>query len=540
MRSASATLPAPRRPCSPQMNAGLSRGDQNSSRPLPVADGPVLEAAGITNTFPGVLANDAVDFELRAGEIHALLGENGSGKTTLARTIAGLRSPDAGTIRVDGTEVKFSSPRQAFARGIFLIQQNFSLVDRLTVAQNIILGRRDARLGRRQQRALAAEILETSRTYGLEVNPAASVWQLSMGERQRVEIIKALYRRARILILDEPTTVLTPQECEQLFAGLRRLASEGTSIVFISHKLPEVVAVSRRVTILRRGKSVATADLGSDVTPEQLAEMMFGHEIAVSRRTDSGQPRQALDSLTVAELTCHNPDGHTVIQGISFTVKREEIFGITGVAGNGQRELAEALTGLRRRTGTVAVAGRALRNGDPGHAIEAGVAYVPEDRLGAGLVPDLSISENLVLKNAWGTPYSRFGVLSLKVMRAQADRLVKEFAIVGSPRTPVSQLSGGNAQRVLLARELTSKPKVLVAATPTRGLDIAAAESVRRLLIEAAKTGIGVVLISEDLDEVLQLCGRIAVMYRGRVVDIVPRQSATPESLGLMMTGIRA
>jgi simple sugar transport system ATP-binding protein len=522
------------------MSARLHPEDPPGSRPFLPAGVPALQAAGITNTFPGVLANDAVDFELRAGEIHALLGENGSGKTTLARTLAGLHSPDAGSIRVRGKEVKFSSPRQAFAEGIFLIQQNFSLVDRLTVAENVILGRSDARLGRRHQRALSAEITELGRVYGLEVSPSAGVWQLSMGERQRVEIIKALYRRARILILDEPTTVLTPQECERLFAGLRRLAAEGTSIVFISHKLPEVLAVSQRVTILRRGKSVATADLSLGVTAEQLAQMMFGRDITLSRRTEAGLAQQVPVALTVEELTCHDPGGHARVQAASLAVRQGEILGVTGVAGNGQRELAEAITGLRRRTGTVAVAGRALRNGDPAAAMRAGLAYVPEDRFGAGLVPDLPISENLVLKSAWGKPYSRFGVLNPKAMRAQADRLIAEFGIAGTPRTAVGQLSGGNAQRVLLARELTSKPKVIVAATPTRGLDIAATESVRRLLIEATRTGMAVLLISEDLDEVLQLCDRIAVMYRGRVVDVVARQEADAESLGLMMTGIRA
>jgi simple sugar transport system ATP-binding protein len=487
-----------------------------------------------------VLANDRVNFELLKGEIHALLGENGSGKTTFSKTLAGLYTPDAGTILIDGQVVSLASPRHAHAAGIFLIQQNFSLVARLTVVQNIVLGLKDASVNGRNGRALIAKVEEESQRYGLEVNPSAYVWQLSMGERQRVEIIKALYRKARILILDEPTTVLTPQECDQLFAGLRRLASENTSIIFISHKLPEIFSVCDRVTILRSGRSVASAGTHeAGMTPHRLAEMMFGREIALSTRTSVEEDPNTPDALVLEQVTCRSEDGRTVVENVSFTVREGEIFGLTGVSGNGQLELAETISGLRRHSaGTVAVLGRVLQNGSPEDAIQAGLAYVPEDRLGTGLVPDLSISDNLVLKNAWSAPYSRFGVVDRKAVRSLAAQLIEEFAINGTPETPVRQLSGGNAQRVLLARELTSKPKVLMAATPTRGLDVSATDSVRRLLIEATKSNIGLLLISEDLDEVLELCDRIGVMYRGRLVAVVNRKVATPETLGLMMTGM--
>jgi len=499
----------------------------------------VLQAIRITKSFPGVLANDQVNFALQKGEIHALLGENGSGKTTFSKTLAGLYTPDSGTIYIDGQPAALPSPRHAYAAGIFLIQQNFSLVERLTVAQNILLGLREARLTRRKYRALVARIEEESHRYGLEVDPSAYIWQLSMGERQRVEIIKALHRHARILILDEPTTVLTPQECEQLFASLRRLASEDTSIIFISHKLPEIFAVCDRVTILRSGRSVATADIREEgMSPHRLAAMMFGREIALSSKRAADESH-AEDALVVDDMTCRNEFGRAVVEAVSFDVKRGEIFGLTGVSGNGQRELAEAIAGLRRRSsGTVTVGGRTIRSGDPEDAIRAGLSYVPEDRLGTGLVPDLSISDNLVLKSAWAPPYSRFGIVDQKAIRALAARLISEFGIAGQPQTLVGQLSGGNAQKVLLARELTSEPKVLMAGTPTRGLDIAATDAVRRLLISATKSEIGVLLISEDLDEVLELCDRIGVMYKGKVVGIVDRKLATPDSLGLMMTGM--
>jgi len=499
----------------------------------------VLQAIGITKSFPGVLANDQVDFALMKGEIHALLGENGSGKTTFSKIVAGLYTSDSGTICIDGQPTSLPSPRHAHTAGIFLIQQNFSLVQRLTVAENILLGLKEASLRRHKYKALVARIEEESRRYGLDVEPSAYVWQLSMGERQRVEIIKALYRKARILFLDEPTTALTLQECEQLFDGLKRLASEGTSIVFISHKLPEIFAVCDRVTILRNGRSVATASVReAGMSHHRLAAMMFGHEIALSRK-QVAEKASAEDALVLDEVSCRNEFGRAVVENVSFNVKRGEIFGVAGVAGNGQRELAEAIAGLQERSGgTVTIAGRTVRSADPEDAIRAGLAYVPEDRLGTGLVPDLSVSDNLVLKSAWTRPYSRFGIVDQKAIKDLATRLITEFGIAGKPDTLVRQLSGGNAQRVLLARELTSGPRVLMAAAPTSGLDVSATEAVRQVLIEATKTDIGVLLVSEDLDEVLELCDRIGVMYKGRIVRVVGRKEATRDSLGLMMAGV--
>lgn len=502
------------------------------------AAGARIAAIGVTKRFPGVVANDHVSFDVRGGEVHALLGENGSGKTTLCKILTGLYRPDAGTLAVDGRPVVFHSPRQAYEAGVFMVQQHFSLVERLTVAENMVLGLpRSSRPSGRSARV--AVVAEAAARHGLEVDPSRYIWQLSVGERQRVEILKALFRGARTLILDEPTTVLTPQECSGLFSTLTELARGGTAIVFISHKLREVLAVSDRVTVLRRGSAVATVDARTErLSPPALAQLMVGRSVELSTRRQ--QARAVGDAvLEVDAVSAENEFGRVVVNGVSLAVHAGEIVGLAGVAGNGQRELAEVIAGLRRAVaGGVAVGGGRLASGSPRVAIDAGVAYVPEDRFGLGLVRDLTVSDNLVLKRFYRRDFSRWSVLDAGAVARWADQCIEDFSIKGRRSSVVRQLSGGNAQRVLLARELSSQPRVLVVAAPTRGLDVAATDAVRRLLIEAADRGIGVLLISEDLDELLEMADRIVVMFRGAAVGSLPRAEATSEQIGLLMAGM--
>jgi simple sugar transport system ATP-binding protein len=524
------------------MEAEVVPGDlERKEKALSDADSrPVVSAVGICKRFSNVVANDEVDFEIYSGEVHALLGENGSGKSTLCKILTGLYRPDAGTLFVDGRPVAFRSPRAAYEAGIFLVQQNFSLVGRLTVAENIVLGldRRGWWVG---QAKLNKEIRAVAQQHELEVEPERYIWQLSVGERQRVEILKALYRGARVLILDEPTTVLTPQECEQLFSSLRQLASAGAAIIFISHKLREVVSVADQVTVLRQGVVVASRVDARDgrLSAERLAQLMLGGEVVPRTSDDEIRSSSGVAVLVVDGVTSLNEYGREVIRAISLTVRSGEILGVVGVAGNGQRELAEVITGLRaRRSGSVRIGERELANGNPADAIAAGTAYVPEDRFGIGLVPDLPISDNLVLKVHSSAKFSRLGLLRSDVVASWTEQCIKDFAIKGAPDSLARQLSGGNAQRVLLARELSSVPRVLVAAAPTRGLDVAATESVRRLLIQARSTGVAVLLISEDLDEVLELADRVAVMFRGGIVGTVERADAERNRIGVMMAGV--
>ena len=480
-----------------------------------------------------------MSFELRSGEIHALLGENGSGKTTLCKMLAGLYRPDSGEIYVDGEPVRFASPRAAADRGIFIVQQHFSLVERLSVAENVILGHPRARGLAFNRRAVDAEVADAARRFKLDINPRAQIWQLSVGEKQRVELLKALHRGARIIILDEPTTVLTPLECDQLFATLRDLTSAGASIVFVSHKLREVVELCDRVTVLRRGRSVTTIATDADaVDPHRLAELMVGEAVKLRPPTR----RAAARGAPVLEISGVSADGDLAgdaVAEISLTVHEHEILGIAGVAGNGQRELAEAITGMRERTaGSVRVATVEVAGGKPRASIDAGMAYVPEDRMGMGLAPGLKVTENVALK-AYRSGQLSYGPLIRR--RALLDRTVKlltEFDVRGRPDSRVSQLSGGNAQKVLLAREMSSRPKVVIAAAPTRGLDVAAAQAVRNLLCRAADEGAGIVLISEDLDEILEISDRIAVMYGGRLVGVLDHEDADLGRIGAMMAGI--
>ena len=491
---------------------------------------------GITKRFPGIVANDSVDFEAAPGEVHALLGENGAGKTTLSHILTGLYRPDEGVISLYGRRVDFASPREAIDAGVGMVHQQFRLVSRFTVAENLMLGDRSG-AGRRfriDPGAVDAQVRELGERYSLGVDPRARIWQLSVGEQQRVEILKALYQQARVLILDEPTAVLTPQEADALFVTLRQIAAEGRSVIFISHKLQEVKAVSDRVTVLRAGKALATVPT-ADATPRSLATLMVGREIdPVSRDRQAppdGPPVLAVDGLSVDG----DRGGAPAVRDVSLTVRAGEIAAIAGVSGNGQRELAEAITGLRSYTsGSITIGGRPVRAGDARSAFEAGIAHVPEDRLGTGVAPSLSIAMNLALKSfradSWG-PFLRLGA-----MRANGVEAIKTFEIKASgPDQQTDHLSGGNLQKVVIAREFGASPSLLVAGSPTRGLDVSAVEQVHTFLLRAAESGTAVLLISEDLDEILALNDRILVMYEGSLSELPA--GATMGEIGLRMAG---
>ena len=494
---------------------------------------------GITKRFPGVVANDNVDFEAAAGEVHALLGENGAGKTTLSNILTGLYHADEGEIVLFGKPAEFHSPRDALDAGIAMVHQHFRLVSPFTVAENIVLGdHRD--VGRTfllHSRTIEQRVAQLSKRFGLSLDPHARIWQLSLGEQQRVEIVKALYRDARILILDEPTAVLTPQEAETLFETIRAMADDGRTVIFISHKLHEVKAVADRITVLRRGQSVATVDT-ADATPRSLAAMMVGREIELGRPEDDS--RSAGEPVLVLEnVSAQGDRGTLALRDVSFSLRGGEIVAVAGVAGNGQRELAEAIAGMRPVAGgSIRVSGRRLRSGDPRAAIAARIAYVPEDRLHTGVAPGLSIASNLVLKSYRRPPASRGPLLVLGRIRELARRLMHSHDVrATSPDVPARQLSGGNLQKVVLAREFSGEPTVVVAASPTRGLDVAAIETVHAYLREAASNGVAVLLISEDLDEIFALADRIVVMYEGGIVGERDAGTASAEEIGLLMGG---
>ena len=491
---------------------------------------------GITKLFPGVVANEDVDFEANAGEVHALLGENGAGKTTLMNVLTGLYRPDEGEIHMFGKRVHFHGPRDALDAGIGMVHQHFRLVETLTVADNLMLGWHTPRwwLGARAGRRQVREVSEALR---MHVDPDARIWQLSVGEQQRVEIVKAVFRGSRVLVLDEPTAVLTPQEADQLFDTLRLMAREGHSVIVITHKLHEVMAVADRITVLRGGRKVATVAT-AESTQRSLAGLMVGREVAEARRIDRpqaiGEVTLAVDGISVA-----GDRGGLAVDDVSLEVRAGEIVGIAGVAGNGQRELAEAVYGIRDlEAGTVRVDGRVLRAGDPRAAIAAGVAHVPEDRLGTGLAPSLSISANVSLKRYRKAPVSKGPLLLVRKMRELALALIQRYDVKApGPDTPARNLSGGNLQKLVLGREFEGDPRVLIAAQPTRGLDVGAIETVHGYLREAAEKGVAVLLISEDLDEIRALADRILVMYEGAVVGEADPERTGVEEIGLLMAG---
>lgn len=494
---------------------------------------------GITKRFPGVVANDQVDFEAAVGEVHALLGENGAGKSTLSNILTGLYRADEGELVLYGTPMQFASPRAALDAGVGMVHQHFRLVQPFTVAENIVLGdhRDSGRAFVLDRDAIDRKVAELGDRYGLQIDPEARIWQLSVGEQQRVEILKALYRDARILILDEPTAVLTPQEAEALFETLRSMAAEGRTVIFISHKLHEVMAVADRVTVLRGGKSIGTVATAA-TTREALAALMVGREVETARRVEHGRTFGEV-CLALAGISAHGDRGVDALRGVTLSVRSGEIYAIAGVAGNGQRELAEVVTGMRPLAeGSLTVAGVPLHGGDPRAAIRAGVAHVPEDRLHTGVAPNLSVASNVVLKSYRSSDVSAGPLLRLRRIRERAADLVKRYDVrPAGVGTPARKLSGGNLQKVVLGREFTGDPKVLVAAAPTRGLDVGAIESVHAYLREAAAGGTAILLISEDLDEVRALADRIGVMYEGMLVGEVDAATATVEELGLLMAG---
>jgi simple sugar transport system ATP-binding protein len=500
---------------------------------------PAVALRGITKRFPGVVANDSVDFEAEEGEVHALLGENGAGKSTLSNILTGIYHPDEGEIVLYGKPVEFHAPRDALDAGICMVHQHFRLVPTFTVAENVLLGdhRDEGRKFLVNPRNIERHVAELGNRYDIAVDPRARLWQLSLGEQQRVEILKALYREARILILDEPTAVLTPQEAEALFATLRTMAEEGRTVIFISHKLHEVKAVADRVTVLRGGKKIATVP-AAETTPRSLASLMVGREVEIARRngraTELGPTMLELDGVWALR-----DRGGDAVRGVTLSVRAGEIVAIAGVAGNGQRELAEVISGMRPASkGTIAVGGRTLRGGDPREAIKAGLAHVPEDRLHTGVAPSLSLAANTVLKSYRGREIGRGPLLRLGTIRELALKLIHRYDVrPASPSVPARQLSGGNLQKMVLGREFTGNPHVLVAASPTRGLDVAAAEAVHRYLREGAAEGMGILLIGEDLDEILALADRIVVMYEGRLVGELDAATATVDEIGLLMAG---
>ena len=489
-----------------------------------------IAARSLTKRFPGVIANDSVEFEAAGGEIHALLGENGAGKSTLSNMLTGLYRPDAGFVEVEGSRVELSSPRAAIAAGIGMVHQHFRLVQPFTVAENVVLGHDPGFVVDRAR--IEGRVSDLSREFGLDVDPRARIWQLSVGEQQRVEIVKVMYRDARVVILDEPTAVLTPQEASRLFDTMRSLAAAGRTVIFISHKLHEIMAVADRVTVLRGGRSVATVDTATS-SKNGLASLMVGRDVSGPVRRPRSLPIGAT-VLDVRDLPAIGDREVEALRRVSLTVAAGEIVGIAGVAGNGQRELAEAITGLRPSTGRVWLDGTELRSGDARAAIKAGIAHVPEDRLGTAVAPSLSIAENLALKS-----YRAAGpILRRSGMVRDAAKAIATYDVKASGATATaSQLSGGNLQKVVLAREFAQNPLVLIAASPTRGLDVGAIETVHEHLRSAAGRGVGVLLISEDLDELLALSDRILVLFDGHIAGEVDPVTATQEQIGLLMAG---
>ncbi len=497
-----------------------------------------LELHGITKRFPGVIANEGIDLSVEPGEIHGLLGENGAGKTTLMNVLYGLYRPDEGDVLLDGRKVVFHDPGDAIEAGIGMVHQHFMLVPVFTVTENVMLGVEATRgpLAQRLDLPTARQrIVEISRQHNLQVDPDALVENLPVGVRQRVEIIKTLYRRSDVLILDEPTAVLTPQETDELFEVMRSLKSSGTSIIFITHKLNEVLAIADRITVLRRGRVVGTTT-PAQASMQSLATMMVGRPVELEVDKGPAHPGDAV--LEVSGLTVRDDRGHLAVDDLDLTVRRGEIVAVAGVQGNGQTELVEAITGLRNRlAGSVRIAGREVKP-NPRLVLSAGIAHVPEDRLEEGLVPGFTVADNLILNTYYLKPNADGIRMRRDAILATAEELVREYDI----RTPsvfnlASNLSGGNQQKVIVAREFSRPVVLIVAAQPTRGLDVGSIEYIHRQIVAKRDEGSAVLIVSTELDEVLALGDRIAVMYRGRIVATLAPEEATPERLGLLMGG---
>ena len=507
---------------------------------------PALQATGITKRFPGVLANDCVNFDLQPGEIHGLLGENGAGKTTLMNILYGLYQPDDGTIALNGNPIQITSPHDAIAQGIGMVHQHFMLVPPLTVTENIILGQESlqpatqflGRLSALDRHSAAQRIRELSHQYRLDVDPDAYVKDLPVGAQQRVEIVKALYRRAEILILDEPTAVLTPQEADELFIIMKELVKQGKSIVFITHKLREMFAVTDRISVMRGGKMIGTV-APKEATSEMLAEMMVGRQVILQIDKEPAQPGTVI--LRVENLQVQDDRRVTTVHDVSFEVREGEILGIAGVQGNGQRELVEALTGLRRVVGgKVTLTDHDITHASPREITERGTGHVPEDRHKHGLVLSFPVRDNLVLCTYYKTPFARGFEIDDYAIAERAQKLVTEFDVrTPSINTSAGSLSGGNQQKVIVARELDRPVKLLIVNQPTRGLDVGSIEFIHSRIVQARDKRTAVLLVSAELDEIMSLSDRIAVMYKGRILDTLAAKDATREQLGLLMAGVK-
>lgn len=498
---------------------------------------PILHMRGITKRFPGVLANDHTDLKLASGEVLALLGENGAGKSTLMNVLVGLYRPDEGEIYLRGERVEIHSPRDAAALGIGMVHQNFMLVSTMTVAENIILGMRDLPF-LSDLNVVIARIEELSKRYGLQVDPRAYIWQLSVGEQQRVEILKLIYRGAEILILDEPTAVLTPQEARDLARVLHVITAEGKSAIFITHKMEEVMEFSNWVQVLQHGRVVALKRT-QETNPRELARLMVGRDVLFRLDKQAYTPGEI--SLELRDLHADNEKGLPALQGVSLTIRQGEILGIAGVAGNGQRELAEVVTGLRKATqGQLLVAGAVYTDPSPLDIINAGVSHIPADRVGMGAVGNMAVADNLAMKGYREPPLSQYGILNPQRILDLAKGMIDVFRIATpSPQTRIKFLSGGNIQKAILAREIEACTGALVAVYPSRGLDVGATEAVRKRLLEQRAAGRAVLLISEDLEELLTIADKIAVLFEGQVMGVVAADEADIENLGLMMAGSR-
>jgi general nucleoside transport system ATP-binding protein len=496
----------------------------------------VVEMLGITKRFPGIVANDQIHLNVKKGEIHALLGENGAGKSTLMNILFGLYQPDEGEIRIKEQPVTITGPTMANKLGIGMVHQHFMLVQPFTVTENIILGDERSKLGIIDVKKAESEIRRLSERYNLKVDPTAKISDISVGMQQRVEILKTLYRGADILIFDEPTAVLTPQEINELMEIMRNLVKEGKTIIFITHKLKEIMSTCDRVTVIRRGKVIKTVNV-QDTDENQLAALMVGREVSFEIEKAEANPSQTV--LDIANLVVEDNRGVEVVRGLNMQVRAGEVVGLAGVDGNGQTELIEAITGLRPvKAGTIRLGGHDVTNASPRKVTEVGVGHIPEDRHKRGLVLDFSVSENMVLQTYYQAPFSKNGLIQKEEVDQYAERLISEFDVrTPDKHVPIRALSGGNQQKAIIAREVDRNPDFLIAAQPTRGLDVGAIEFIHRRIIEQRDKGKAVLLVSLELDEVLKLSDRVAVIYEGKIVGWVDPKNTSEEELGLLMAG---
>ncbi|PLR77697.1 heme ABC transporter ATP-binding protein [Bacillus sp. V3-13] len=496
----------------------------------------VIEMLNIRKEFPGIVANDNITLQLRKGEIHALLGENGAGKSTLMNVLFGLYQPEEGEIRVHGKAVNITNPNIANDLGIGMVHQHFMLVDKFTVTENIILGKETTSRGKIDIKKAEQEVREISERYGLAVDPKAKISDISVGMQQRVEILKTLYRGAEILIFDEPTAVLTPQEIKELIQIMKTLIAEGKSIILITHKLKEIMEVCDRVTVIRKGRGIGTLNV-KDTNPNELASLMVGREVIFKTDKKPANPKQPV--LEINQLIVKDSRGIPAVNGLDLVVHAGEILGIAGVDGNGQTELIEAITGLRKsESGSIKLNNKEVRNLSPRKISESGVGHIPQDRHKHGLVLDFPVAENMVLQTYYKRPFSKNGILNFKEIYKKAKTLIAEFDVrTPSEYTLARSLSGGNQQKAIIGREVDRDPDLLIAAQPTRGLDVGAIEFIHKRLIEQRDHGKAVLLLSFELDEIMNVSDRIAVIYEGKIVAIVDPKKTTEQELGLLMAG---